>query len=63
MFLAWPIRLISRGVSLKIVIALTYVGLSVRYWFRIPSMGTGLAAAFIAAAWLLHTFGGQLTFK
>jgi serine phosphatase RsbU (regulator of sigma subunit) len=29
MFLAWPIRLISRGVSLKIVIALTYVGLVV----------------------------------
>ena len=53
---AWALFLLT-------LIALTYVGLSVRYWFRIPSMGTGLAAAFIAAAWLLHTFGGQLTFK
>jgi hypothetical protein len=40
------------------VIALAYFGLSLRYWFRIPSMGTGIAAALIPAAGLLYTFGG-----
>jgi hypothetical protein len=47
---AWSLVLLT-------IIALTYVGLSMRYWFRIPSIGTGIGAALILAASLLYAFG------
>jgi len=47
---AWSLFLLT-------IIALTYVGLSMRYWFRIPSIGTGIGAALILAASLLYAFG------
>lgn len=34
-------------------VALIYLVLSVRYWYRVPTAGIGLAAACFAAAWLL----------
>jgi hypothetical protein len=45
------------GLFLLTMIALAYFGLSVRYWFRIPSIGTGIGAALILAASLLYAFG------
>jgi hypothetical protein len=45
------------GLILLTLIALTYFGLSLRYWFRIPSIGTGIGAALILAASLLYVFG------
>ncbi|HSE28748.1 MAG TPA: hypothetical protein VLA95_11015 [Gemmatimonadales bacterium] len=38
---------------LPLGVTLVYLALSVRYWFRIPTAGIALAAACIAAAWLL----------
>ena len=39
-----------------VLIALLYVGLSVLYWFRIPTMGIALAAVCLVIAWLTYAF-------
>jgi len=41
-----------------VLIALLYVGLSVLYWFRIPTMGIALATVCIVIAWLTYAFAG-----
>ena len=43
---------------LLVVIALIYLGLSVLYWFRIPTSGIALATACLVAAWLVYSRGG-----
>lgn len=45
------------GLFLLALIALSYFGLSMLYWFRIPSIGTGIGAALIVAAAVLYTYG------
>ena len=41
-----------------VLIALCYVGLSVLYWFRIPTMGITLATVCLVIAWLTYAFAG-----
>jgi hypothetical protein len=41
-----------------VLIALIYVGLSVLYWFRIPTMGITLATVCLVIAWLTYAFAG-----
>jgi len=41
-----------------VLIALLYVGLSVLYWFRIPTMGITLATVCLVIAWLTYAFAG-----
>jgi hypothetical protein len=41
-----------------VLIALSYVGLSVLYWFRIPTMGITLATVCLVIAWLTYAFAG-----
>jgi hypothetical protein len=41
-----------------VLIALVYVGLSILYWFRIPTMGITLATACLVIAWLAYAFAG-----
>jgi len=41
-----------------VLIALLYVGLSVLYWFRIPTMGIALATVCLVIAWLTYAFAG-----
>jgi hypothetical protein len=41
-----------------VLIALIYVGLSVLYWFRIPTMGIALATVCLVIAWLTYAFAG-----
>ena len=41
-----------------VVIALIYVGLSVLYWFCIPTMGLTLATVCLVIAWLTYAFAG-----
>jgi hypothetical protein len=41
-----------------VVIGLFYLGLSVLYWFRIPTMGIALAVVCLSAAWLMYAFAG-----
>ena len=41
-----------------VLIALFYVGLSVLYWFRIPTMGITLATVCLVIAWLTYAFAG-----
>ncbi len=38
---------------LPLGVTVIYLALSIRYWFRTPTAGIALAAACIAAAWLL----------
>lgn len=38
---------------LPLAVALLYLVLSVRYWFRVPTAGIVIASACIAAAWFL----------
>ncbi len=38
---------------LPLGVTLVYLALSIRYWFRTPTAGIALAAACIAAAWML----------
>jgi hypothetical protein len=35
------------------VVSAVYLLLAIRYWFRIPVVGTGIATACLTAAWLL----------
>jgi hypothetical protein len=41
-----------------VLIALIYVGLSILYWFRIPTMGITLATVCLVIAWLAYAFAG-----
>jgi hypothetical protein len=41
---------------LFVVIALIYLGLSVLYWFRIPTAGIAIALVCLLGAWLIYTF-------
>jgi hypothetical protein len=41
-----------------VLIALIYVGLSVLYWFRIPTMGITLATVCLVIAWLTYALAG-----
>jgi hypothetical protein len=43
---------------LFVVIALTYLGLSVLYWFRIPTAGIAIALLCLLGAWLICAFAG-----
>lgn len=37
-----------------VVIGLGYLGLSVRYWFRIPTAGVALGTVCLLSAWLTY---------
>jgi hypothetical protein len=41
-----------------VLIALIYVGLSILYWFRIPTIGIALATVCLVIAWLAYAFAG-----
>ena len=43
---------------LFVVIALIYLGLSVLYWFRIPTVGIAVASLCLLVAWLLYAIAG-----
>jgi len=43
---------------LFVVIALVYLGLSVLYWFRIPTAGIAVATICLLAAWLTYAMAG-----
>jgi hypothetical protein len=43
---------------LLVVISFIYLGLSVLYWFRIPTVGIAVASACLLAAWLLYAVTG-----
>jgi hypothetical protein len=43
---------------LFVLIALFYLGLSVLYWFRIPTAGIALGTVCLLAAWLMYAFAG-----
>jgi hypothetical protein len=43
---------------LFVAIALIYLGLSVLYWFRIPTAGIAIALVCLLGAWLTYAFGG-----
>lgn len=50
----WQVLLPPRRLLLiPVAIGLFYLGLSLRYWFRVPTAGIALATASFAAAWLL----------
>ena len=40
-------------ILLPLGVAVIYLGLSLRYWFRIPTAGIALAVACFAAAWMV----------
>lgn len=42
-----------RLLLIPVAIGLFYLGLSLRYWFRVPTAGIAVATASFAAAWLL----------
>jgi len=49
----------TTAMSPWVLLALTgvsavYLSLALRYWFRIPVLGTGIATACLAAAWALY---------
>ena len=52
-----PVRL-AWILFVLVLIALCYVGLSVLYWFRIPTMGITLATVCLVIAWLTYAFAG-----
>ncbi len=39
---------------LFVLIAVAYLGLSVLYWFRIPTAGIAIATACLLLAWLMY---------
>jgi hypothetical protein len=41
-----------------VLIALMYAGLSILYWFRIPTVGITLATFCLVTAWLAYAFAG-----
>jgi hypothetical protein len=41
-----------------VLVALIYLGLSVLYWFRIPTTGIALATVCLVIAWLTYAFAG-----
>ena len=41
-----------------VVIGWIYLGLSVLYWFRIPTAGIALGVACLSAAWVMYAFAG-----
>jgi hypothetical protein len=43
---------------LFVVISLVYLGLSVLYWFRIPTAGIAVASLCLLVAWLLYATAG-----
>jgi hypothetical protein len=45
-------------VLLLVVISFIYLGLSVLYWFRIPTAGIGIASVCLLAAWLIYAMAG-----
>jgi hypothetical protein len=44
--------------GLFVAIAFVYLGLSVLYWFRIPTAGIAVATACLLAAWLMYATAG-----
>jgi len=48
---AWILLLLT-------VIAFVYLGLSVLYWFRIPTAGVGAASVCLLVAWLIYAMAG-----
>ena len=43
---------------LLVMISLIYLGLSVLYWFRIPTAGLGVASICLFVAWLMYAMAG-----
>jgi hypothetical protein len=43
---------------LFVVISLIYLGLSVLYWFRIPTAGIAVASLCLLVAWLMYAVAG-----
>jgi hypothetical protein len=43
---------------LLVITSLIYLGLSARYWFRIPTAGIGLASVCLLVAWLMYALAG-----
>jgi hypothetical protein len=43
---------------LLVAIACVYLGLSVLYWFRIPTAGIAVATVCLLAAWLMYALAG-----
>ena len=43
---------------LFVVIALIYLGLSILYWFRVPTMGIAVASLCLLVAWLMYAMAG-----
>jgi hypothetical protein len=43
---------------LFVAVSFIYLGLSVLYWFRIPTAGIGVASICLLAAWLMYAMAG-----
>jgi hypothetical protein len=41
---------------LFVIVALMYLGLSVLYWFRIPTLGIAIATGCLSLAWFMYAF-------